>query len=148
MSKKSDLQERDYAAMFDGLSANRFIKAMQIATGAADTHSGYQHYTTMKSLEKMIESRSLWLSRLDNPDLNDGMNLANTDLRMVGGIPISVAFRTVGLNVPQCGRCIVVQTGMRYVFLFLEVACRHGINIFAILHLLSQIRYARRAENS
>ena len=71
MSKKSDLQERDYAAMFDGLSANRFIKAMQIANGAADTHSGYQHYTTMKSLEKMIESRSFWLSRLDNPDLND-----------------------------------------------------------------------------
>ncbi|MGN0827125.1 MAG: hypothetical protein ACI4QD_04235 [Kiritimatiellia bacterium] len=71
MSKKVDLQERDYAEIFDNLSDNIFLQAMQIANAAANTHTGYQHYTTLKVLKQMIENRSLWLSRLDNPELND-----------------------------------------------------------------------------
>lgn len=69
--KQIKLTESQYCECFDEISGDKFIDAMKIAHDAALSHSGYQHYMSLMAFEKIIQSRSFWLSRLDNQLLND-----------------------------------------------------------------------------
>lgn len=64
--------ERDYKLDFSNLSAHGFARALKIARCGAMSHTGFQHYTTLKVLQSMLKNRTMWLSRLDAPSLNDG----------------------------------------------------------------------------
>jgi len=63
--------ELAFCEHFNEISEDDFVSAMQIAYDAALTHSGYQHYMSLDGLKMMLESHTMWLSRLDSPALND-----------------------------------------------------------------------------
>jgi len=69
--KHVEIRESEYCELFNDLPKDGFVRAMKIANDAALTHSGYQHYTSLGNFKKMLDSRTMWLSRLDNRSLND-----------------------------------------------------------------------------
>ena len=69
--KKLAMTEAEFKAAYEQLEEGRFLEALDIANRASTTHSGYQHYTSVSKFCKMVKGKSMWLSRLDSPSLND-----------------------------------------------------------------------------
>lgn len=67
--------EEFYREEFLKLGPRNFSGALRVAKRAGLSHSWYQHYMSLSNFEKLVDRRQgggkLWLSRLDNRELND-----------------------------------------------------------------------------
>lgn len=71
MENNKSLNEEYFRNEFLKLGSKSFALALRIAKRAGLSHRWYQHYMSLSNLEKMVKGGMLWLTRLDNKELND-----------------------------------------------------------------------------
>ena len=69
--KKLAMKEEDFKAEYKKFKEGDFQSALELANRASTVHGGYQHYTSLSTLRKIVGDKSMWLSRLDSSSLND-----------------------------------------------------------------------------